>query len=92
MAGEGDSHLLYCYLLSYQVLFGAEYWLNESLALGVKGQWVNVGAFESGRFAWDPLRGHLPNLRLDGSEPVSAWLTTNDIRMLGVSLNLRYLF
>ena len=77
---------------SYQVLFGANYWLNESLALGVKGQWVNVGDFESDRFAWDPLRGHPPNLRLDGSEPVSGWLTTNDIRMLGVSLNLRYQF
>lgn len=78
--------------LAYQVLFGADYWLTESLALGVKGQWVNMGSFKSDEFAWDPLRSHPPNLRLDGSEPVSGWLTTDGIRRLGVSLDLRYQF
>ncbi len=78
--------------IGYQVLFGADYWLTESLALGFRGRWVNAGSFQSGEFAWNPLRSHPPNLRLDGSEPVSGQLTTDGIRTLGFTLDLRYQF
>ncbi len=38
---------------------------------------------------WDPLRGHVPNLRRDGSEPVSGRIKTSDIEMFGISVNLK---
>ena len=79
-------------LFGYQVLFGVDYALTESLSLGVKGHWVNFDSFSDGGIVWDPLRSHGPNLRLDGSEPVSGGIKTNDIEMFGVSVNLKYHF
>ncbi len=75
--------------VGYQVLFGVDYALTESMSLGVKGRWVDFGFFSDGGFAWDPLRGHVPNLRRDGSEPVSGRIKTSDIEMFGVSVNLK---
>ena len=78
-------------LFGYQVLFGVDYALTESVSLGVKGRWVNFDSFSDGT-VWDPLRSHGPNLRRDGSEPVSGRIKTNDIEMFGVSVNLKYRF
>ncbi len=78
-------------LFSYQVLFGVDYALTESLSVGLKGRWVNFESFSDGT-VWDPLRSHVPNLRKDGSEPVSGWINSNDIEMFGVSVNLKYRF
>lgn len=78
-------------LFGYQVLFGVDYALTESVALGVKGRWVNFNAFQDGG-SWDRLRSHESNLRLDGSEPVTYRLKTDDIEFFGVSLNLKYYF
>lgn len=79
-------------LFGYQVLFGVDYALTESLSVGVKGRWVNFDSFSDGGLVWDPLRSHGPNLRRDGSEPVSGRIKTNDIEMFGVSVNLKYHF
>ena len=49
-------------LFGYQVLFGVDYALTESVSLGVKGRWVNFDSFSDGT-VWDPLRSHGPNLR-----------------------------
>lgn len=78
-------------LFGYQVLFGVDYALTESLSLGVKGRWVNFDSFND-RVVWDPLRSHPPNRRRDGSQPVSGRLKTDDIEMFGVSLSLKYHF
>ncbi len=67
--------------------------LTEVLLLGVKGRWVNFHSFRNDdSIVWDPLRSHPPNLRRDGSEPVSGGLEVGDIQMFGVGLNLKYLF
>ena len=78
--------------VGYQVLLGVDYALTESMSLGVKGRWVNFGSFSDGGVIWDPLRGHVPNLRRDGSEPVSGNITTRDMATFGVSMNLKYRF
>ena len=80
-------------LLSRQVLFGVNYALTEDVSVGVKGRWVRGGAFESEQqLVWDPLCSHVPNLRLDGSEPVSGRLLTDASTLWGVGLSLTYRF
>ncbi len=79
-------------LFGYQVLFGLDYAFTESMSLGVKGRWVDFDTFREDGLVGDLLRSHEVNLRLDGSEPVSYGIETGDIKMLGVSLNLKYRF
>ena len=80
-------------LLSQQVLVGVHYALTEDLAVGVKGRWVHGAAFESDdAVVWDPLRSHVPNLRRDGSEPVSGQLLTDASTLWDVGLSLTYHF
>ena len=78
-------------LLGFQVLFGVDYTITEAVSLGLKGRWVRFGSF-SDDFIWNPLRSHPPNLRLDGSEPVSGRFKTSDLEFFGVSVNLKYRF
>ena len=78
-------------LLGFQVLFGVDYALTEAMSLGLKGRWVRFGSF-SDDFIWDPLRSHEPNLRRNGSEPVSGRLKTDDVEFFGISVNLKYRF
>ena len=78
-------------LFGYQVLFGVDYAMTESLSLGVKGRWVNFDTFRDGG-EWDQLRSHESHLRLDGSEPVAYKIKLDDVEFFGVSLNLKYHF
>ena len=79
-------------LFGYQVLFGVDYEMTESVSLGVKGRWVNFSSFRDDGIEWIPLRSHVPNVRRDGSEPVSGTITTDDMTLLGFSLSLTYHF
>ena len=81
-------------LWGLQILFGVDYAVTDAMSLGLKGRWVRFNSFDSGLgpVVWNPLRGHDPNLRLDGSEPVSGGFRTNNIEFFGVSLNLKYHF
>ena len=80
-------------LVSQQVLGGVDYALTDGLSVGVKGRWVHAGAFESAEaLVWDPLRSHVPNLRRDGSEPVSGQLLTDASTRWSVGLSLTYHF
>ena len=78
-------------LLGFQILFGVDYAITEAMSLGLKGRWVRFGSF-SDDFIWNPLRSHVPNLRKDGSEPVSGRLKTDNVEFIGVSVNLKYHF
>lgn len=78
-------------LLGFQVLFGVDYEVTQAVSLGLKGRWVKFGSF-SDDFIWNPLRSHAPNLRLDGSEPVSGRLMTDNIEFFGISMNMKYHF
>lgn len=48
------------------------------------------GLCELPAFQGDVLRSHAPNLRLDGSEPVSAWSGTRDTARWSAMITLRY--
>ena len=79
-------------LLGFQVLFGVDYAVTEAVSLGLKGRWVRFDSFSGDDFIWDPLRSHPPNLRRDGSEPVSGRLKTDNVEFFGLSVNLKYHF
>ena len=79
-------------LFGFQVLFGVDYAVTDAMSLGLKGRWVRFQSFQDEGVVWDPLRGHAPNLRKDGSEPVSGGLETDDLQFFGVSVNLKYHF
>ena len=76
-------------LFGFQLLAGLDYALGADLALGLKARWVRYEAFADEGFRWDPLRSHAPNLRRDGSEPVSGFLRADDLELFGVSAALR---
>ena len=78
-------------LFGYQLLFGVDYALTESLSLGVKGRWTNFNTFRASD-SWDRLRSHESNLRRDGSEPVTYRFKTDDVEFFGLSLNMKYHF
>ena len=78
-------------VFGYQVLFGVDYALAESVSLGVKGRWVDFDTFRDGG-TWDRLRSHESQLRLDGSEPVAYEIELDGIESFGVSLHLTYHF
>lgn len=78
-------------LFGYQILFGVDYALTESVSLGAKGRWITFSSF-SDTVVWNPLRSHPPNRRLDGSQPVFGRIETDDISLFGVTLNLKYHF
>lgn len=94
LAGTTSSHQteLSDTLFGYQVLFGVDYALTESISLGVKGRWVHFDNFEDASGSLDRLRSHESNRRSDGSQPVMYSLKTDDIEMFGVSVNLKYHF
>ena len=78
-------------LFGYQVLFGVDYALTELVSLGVKGRWSTYNTFHDA-IPLERLRNHPPNLRRDGSQPVSDFLDTDNLQIFGVSLNLKYHF
>ena len=79
-------------LFGFQVLAGVDYAITDSVSLGIKGRWVRFESFKDGGVVWNPLRGHAPNLRLDGSEPVSGEIKTDNIEFFGVGVNLKFFF
>ena len=52
-------------LPGYQVLLGADCAIGETLVLGIRGRRVGIGNFQGGG-AYDLLRSHVTNPRLDG--------------------------
>ncbi|MCY4531654.1 MAG: outer membrane beta-barrel protein [Gammaproteobacteria bacterium] len=77
-------------MFGYVLVAGVERTLSESVSVGLKAQWKRFGAFESDGYAGDLLRSHPPNLRLDGSEPVSAWSRTRDTGRFSALFTIRY--
>ncbi len=78
-------------LFGVQMLLGVDYAVSETLAVGLKGRYVRYDDLRDD-IVWDPLRSHVPNIRRDGSEPVSAKVKASDLEAFGVSLNLKYYF
>lgn len=78
-------------LAGWQLLAGVDYALTPSSSLGIQARWVRLAAFEDGG-SYAELRGHASNLRLDGSEPVSYRVLTEDLGFAAVGLRLRHEF
>ena len=77
-------------LVGYVLVAGVDHSMSESVSVGLKVQWKRFEAFESDAYEGDLLRSHPPNLRLDGSEPVSAWSRTADTGRFSVLITMRY--
>ena len=77
-------------MVGYVLMAGVERTMAKDLSMGLKLQWKDFGAFKSDAYQGDLLRSHAPNLRLDGSEPVSAWSRTNDTGRFSVMFTIRY--
>lgn len=77
-------------MVGYVLMAGVDRALTKDLSMGLKFQWKGFDAFESDAYQGDLLRSHTPNLRLDGSEPVSAWSRTNDTGRFSILFTMRY--
>lgn len=77
-------------LVGYAVIAGVDFELTPSMSLGLRARAAFFADFDAGPYEGDLLRSHAPNLRLDGSEPVSAWSRTADTDRRSLSLTLRY--
>ena len=78
-------------LFGYQVLFGLDVALTESISLGVKGRRVAFESF-SDTTGVGRQRSHAPGKRPDGSDSGLTVITTSDLVMYGFGLNLKYQF
>ena len=74
----------------FLVLAGASRPLTDTVSLAIKAQWSRFAAFDSGAYGGGVLRSHAPNLRLDGSEPVSTWTRTDDTDRYSIMLTMRF--
>ena len=69
---------------------GVDFGIRERFSVGVRVRRLQYPSVEVGPYVGATLRGHVPNLRLDGSEPVSAWSTLPGAGVTAVSLLLKY--
>ena len=80
-------------LPAYQVLGGIDYAMSDRVSLGVKARWVRFGRFVADGIEWERLRSHASQLRLDGSEPVTFRIRTDEpLSLVGISFSMRYSF
>ncbi|MDE0285187.1 MAG: hypothetical protein OXN26_11645 [Gammaproteobacteria bacterium] len=77
-------------MVGYVFMAGVDRAVTKDLSMGLKLQWKGFDTFESDLYQGDLLRSHSPNLRLDGSEPVSAWSGTNDTDRFSIMFTMRY--
>ena len=75
----------------YQVLFGLDYAVTESMSIGVKGRRAAFGTFVDDHPV-ERLRSHISSNKLDGSDPVIYELMTGDLALFGIGLSLKYQF
>ncbi len=69
---------------------GVDLAVNDRFSVGLRARRLQYPSLEVGPYVGDTLRGHVPNLRLDGSEPVSAWSTLPRTDVTTVSVLLKY--
>ena len=64
--------------------------VNDRLSVGVRARRLQYPSVEAGPYVGETLRSHVPNLRLDGSEPVSAWSTPPGTRVTEVGVLVKF--
>ncbi len=77
-------------LTGYALVLGVDRRFSEVLSFGFRAQWKHFEAFESRPYQGELVRSHAPNLRLDGSEPVSTRSRTNDTSRFSALFTIRY--
>ena len=79
-------------LTGFQALAGLEWDVSDTASLGMQARYVRSDAFED-ETEWERLRSHASQLRLDGSEPVTFRIRTEEsvsYAALNVFLKLRF--
>ncbi len=69
---------------------GVDFAVNDRFSVGVRARRLQYPSVEVGPYVGETLRSHVPNLRLDGSEPVSTWSTLPGTGVTEVSVLLKY--
>ena len=69
---------------------GVDFALGDRFSVGVRARRLQYPSVEVGPYTGGTLRGHVPNLRLDGSEPVAAWSTLPGTGVTEVGVLLKY--
>ena len=69
---------------------GVDFAVSDRFSVGVRARRLQYPSVDVGPYVGETLRGHVPNLRLDGSEPVSAWSTLPGTGVAEVGLVLKY--
>lgn len=79
-------------LTGFQALAGVDWEVRDNASLGLQARYVRSDAFED-ETEWERLRSHASQLRLDGSEPVTFRIRTEEsvsYAALSVFLKLRF--
>ena len=69
---------------------GVDFAVGDRFSVGVRARHLRYPSVEVGPYVGETLRGHVPNLRLDGSEPVSAWSTLPSTGATEAAVVLKY--
>ena len=69
---------------------GIDFPVRGRFSVGVRVRRLQYPSVEVGPYVGETLRGHVPNLRQDGSEPVSAWSTLPATGVTEVGVVLKY--
>ena len=69
---------------------GVDVAVSDRFSVGVRARRMRYPSVDVGPYVGETLRGHVPNLRLDGSEPVSAWSTLPGTGVTVVGVVLKY--
>ena len=77
---------------AFQALAGADWEVSDAASVGLQARYVRSAPFED-ETEWERLRSHASQLRLDGSEPVTFRIRTEEsvsYAALTFFLNLRF--
>ena len=69
---------------------GVDFAVSDRLSVGFRARRLQYPSVEVGPYVGETLRSHVPNLRLDGSEPVSTWSTLPATGVTEVAVLLKY--
>ncbi len=76
--------------VGYQLLAGVDYRLRETVTLGMKFRWADLGEFVSEPTPWNQLRSHESSV--GRGETILYQIMTQDSRFWGLSLSLKHWF
>ncbi len=75
-------------MAGWVLIGGIDRRISDVTTVGLYIQWKRFDTFESDAYQGGVLRSHVPNLRLDGSEPVSTRSRTNDTGRISLMLTI----